>query len=161
LIWSAARSRIIGSTPPSVQAGWERCTATDTNLGRAVALKVLPPNVASDPERLARFQREARAVAALNHPNVVTLYSVEECDGVHSLTMELIEGGSLDGLISRISKETHLRAARTFIFDAVKVIITCNCGGRFGPRYGMPSLRDRKLKYCVPVWKMSHVPARN
>jgi TolB-like protein/predicted Ser/Thr protein kinase len=73
--------------------------ATDTKLGRDVALKVLPPEVASDPERLARFQREARAVAALNHPNVVTLYSVEECDGVHFLTMELIEGQSLDRLI--------------------------------------------------------------
>lgn len=73
--------------------------ATDTHLGRAVALKVLPPNFASDPERLARFQREARAVAALNHPNIVTLFSVEECEGVHFLTMELIEGRSLDGLI--------------------------------------------------------------
>ncbi|MGH9495578.1 MAG: protein kinase domain-containing protein [Candidatus Sulfotelmatobacter sp.] len=74
--------------------------ATDTKLGRDVALKVLPPDVASDPERLARFQREARAVAALNHPNVVTLYSVEESDGVHFLTMELIEGQSLDRMIS-------------------------------------------------------------
>src|ERR1700736_5633370 len=74
--------------------------ATDTKLGRDVALKVLPPDVASDPERLARFQREAPAVAALNHPNVVTLYSVEECDGVHFLTMELIEGQPLDRMIS-------------------------------------------------------------
>jgi TolB-like protein/predicted Ser/Thr protein kinase len=74
--------------------------ATDTKLGREVALKVLPTDVASDPERLARFQREARAVAALNHPNVVTLYSVEECDGVDFLTMELIEGQPLDQLIS-------------------------------------------------------------
>jgi serine/threonine protein kinase/tetratricopeptide (TPR) repeat protein len=73
--------------------------ATDMKLGRDVALKILPPDVASDPERLARFQREARAVAALNHPNVVTLYSVEESDGVHFLTMELIEGQPLDRLI--------------------------------------------------------------
>ncbi len=77
--------------------------ATDTKLGREVALKVLPPDVASDPQRLARFQREARAVAALNHPNVVTLYSVEECDGVHFLTMELLEGQPLDRLISASS----------------------------------------------------------
>jgi serine/threonine-protein kinase len=74
--------------------------ATDTKLGREVALKVLPPSVASDPERLARFQREARVVAALNHPNVVTLYSVEESAGVHFLTMELIEGQPLDRLIA-------------------------------------------------------------
>jgi serine/threonine protein kinase/tetratricopeptide (TPR) repeat protein len=73
--------------------------ATDMKLGRDVALKILPPDVASDPERLARFQREARAVAALNHPNVVTLYSVEESDGVHFLTMELILGQPLDRLI--------------------------------------------------------------
>ena len=73
--------------------------ATDMKLGRDVALKILPPDVASDPERLARFQREARVVAALNHPNVVTLYSVEESDSVHFLTMELIEGQPLDRLI--------------------------------------------------------------
>jgi len=73
--------------------------ATDTRLGRDVALKVLPPEMANDPDRLARFQREARAVAALNHPNVVTLYSVEEDNGIHFITMELIEGQPLDRLI--------------------------------------------------------------
>jgi eukaryotic-like serine/threonine-protein kinase len=74
--------------------------ATDTKLARDIALKVLPPDMASDPDRLARFQREARAVAALNHPNVVTVYSVEESDDVHFITMELIEGQALDHLIS-------------------------------------------------------------
>ena len=74
--------------------------ATDTKLERDVALKVLPPDTARDPERLARFQREARAVAALNHPHIVTIFSVEEADGVHFLTMELIEGQSLDRRIS-------------------------------------------------------------
>jgi serine/threonine protein kinase/tetratricopeptide (TPR) repeat protein len=74
--------------------------ATDTKLGRGVAVKILPAETAQDPDRLARFHREARAVATLNHPNVVTLYSVEECDGVHFLTMELIEGQPLDHLIS-------------------------------------------------------------
>ena len=73
--------------------------ATDSKLGREIALKVLPPEVASDPERLARFQREARAVAALNHPHIVTIHSVEETEGVHFLTMELVEGQTLDGLI--------------------------------------------------------------
>src|SRR5580658_7594358 len=73
--------------------------ATDTKLGRDVALKVLPIETASDPERLARFQREARAVGALNHPHIVTLHSVEEAGGLHFLTMELVEGQSLDQLI--------------------------------------------------------------
>ena len=69
--------------------------AIDTKLGRAVALKVLPPAVARDPERLARFEREARTVAALNHPHIVTLHSVEEEGGITFLTMELVEGDSL------------------------------------------------------------------
>jgi serine/threonine protein kinase len=70
--------------------------ATDTKLGRDVALKVLPAEMASRPERLERFQREARAVAALNHPHIVTIHSVEEADGVHFLTMELVGGQPLD-----------------------------------------------------------------
>ena len=74
--------------------------ATDTKLARDIALKVLPHDMASDPDRLARFQREARAVAALNHPNIVTIYSVEESENVHFITMELIEGKPLDRLIS-------------------------------------------------------------
>jgi eukaryotic-like serine/threonine-protein kinase len=73
--------------------------AEDEKLQRQVALKLLPPDMAADPERLQRFQREARAVAALNHPNVVTIYSVEEADGVHFLTMELVEGSTLDEVI--------------------------------------------------------------
>ncbi len=74
--------------------------ATDSKLAREIALKVLPPTMANDPDRLARFQREARAVAALNHPNVVTVYSVEESDHDHFITMELLEGEPLDRLIS-------------------------------------------------------------
>ena len=73
--------------------------ATDTRLGREVALKVLPAAMASDPDRLARFEQEARAVAALNHPHIVTLYSVEEADGINFLTMELVEGDSLAAAI--------------------------------------------------------------
>jgi non-specific serine/threonine protein kinase len=75
--------------------------ALDVSLGRHVALKTLPPGVAADGERLRRFQQEARAVAALNHPNIVTIHSVEEADGVHFLTMELIEGATLDASIRR------------------------------------------------------------
>jgi serine/threonine protein kinase/Tfp pilus assembly protein PilF len=69
--------------------------AKDLRLRRDVALKVLPAGVASDPERLARFEREARTVAGLNHPNIVVLYSVDDEDGVRFLTMELVEGASI------------------------------------------------------------------
>jgi TolB-like protein/Tfp pilus assembly protein PilF len=73
--------------------------ATDTRLGRDVALKVLPPEMAQDAERLGRFRREAKVLAQLDHPNIVTIYSVEESDGVHFLTMQLVEGLPLDRLI--------------------------------------------------------------
>jgi serine/threonine protein kinase len=73
--------------------------ATDTKLGREVALKVLPAEMARDPQRLMRFQREARAVAALNHPHIVTIFSVEQAEGLHFLTMEFVEGQPLDRLI--------------------------------------------------------------
>ena len=73
--------------------------AEDTKLDRKVALKVLPPELAESDERRARFKREAKAIAALNHPNIVTIYSVEEADGVHFLTMELVQGQTLDRLI--------------------------------------------------------------
>src|SRR5882672_256349 len=70
--------------------------ARDTRLGRDVALKVLPDAVARDPDRLARFEREARTVAGFNHPNIVVLHSIEEEDGTRFLTMELVEGQGLD-----------------------------------------------------------------
>ena len=73
--------------------------AEDTTLKRQVALKLLPAAVATDPDRLARFQREAEAVAALNHPSVVTIYCVEQDGDVRFLTMELVEGQSVDKLI--------------------------------------------------------------
>ena len=73
--------------------------ATDTKLGRDVALKILPEAVASDRDRLDRFRREAMALAAVDHPGIVTVYSVEEAEGVHFLTMQLVEGEPLDRLI--------------------------------------------------------------
>ena len=73
--------------------------AVDTTLDREVALKVLPLEATSDPDRLERFRREAKAVAALNHPGIVTIYSVEESEGIHFLTMELVSGRTLHELI--------------------------------------------------------------
>jgi serine/threonine-protein kinase len=75
--------------------------AHDTRLGRDVALKVLPPPLASDPERLARLEREARLLAALNHPNIAHVYGLEESDGRRALVMELIEGDTLADRIAR------------------------------------------------------------
>lgn len=73
--------------------------AEDTKLGRKIALKTLLPELASDSERRIRFEREARAVAAINHPNIVTLYSIESEEGVHFLTMELVTGQPLSRVI--------------------------------------------------------------
>jgi len=73
--------------------------ARDTKLDRDVAIKVLPPDMAADPERLARFEREAKAVAALDHPNIVMVHSVEEADDCHFITMQLVEGTTLTELI--------------------------------------------------------------
>ena len=69
--------------------------ATDTALGRSVAIKVLPDAFVHDAERLARFEREARTLAALNHPNIAHIYGLETSTGVHALVMELVEGPTL------------------------------------------------------------------
>ncbi|HWI20682.1 MAG TPA: protein kinase, partial [Vicinamibacterales bacterium] len=73
--------------------------ARDSRLGRDVALKVLPPDVTNEPGRLERFDREARAIAALNHPHIVTIFSTEEAAGIRFLTMELVEGTTLTDLV--------------------------------------------------------------
>lgn len=73
--------------------------ALDTRLKREVAIKILPPALTSDPERLDRFEKEAQAIAALNHPNIVTIYSIEEAEGLHFITMELIQGPVLSSLL--------------------------------------------------------------
>jgi serine/threonine protein kinase/Flp pilus assembly protein TadD len=73
--------------------------ARDLRLGREVALKVLPSEMSSDPDRLSRFEREARTVAGLNHPNIVTLFSIDNVEEVHFLTMELVDGQTLDHIM--------------------------------------------------------------
>lgn len=75
--------------------------ARDIKLGRDIAIKVLLPGITADPNRLQRFEQEARAAAALNHPNIVTVYSVEVVEGMQFLTMELIDGKSLAELIPK------------------------------------------------------------
>ena len=75
--------------------------ATDTKLKRDVAVKVLPSHVASDPDRLARFQREAEVLASLNHPNIAAIYGLEEADQTKALVMELVEGPTLADRIAQ------------------------------------------------------------
>src|SRR5664279_5520467 len=75
--------------------------ARDTKLNRDVALKILPDAFASDPERLARFTREAQTLASLNHPNIAHIHGLEESGGVRALVMELVEGDDLSQRISR------------------------------------------------------------
>lgn len=74
--------------------------AKDTKLGREIALKALPEEFAQNRERLARFEREAKLLAALNHPNIATIYDLEESEGLNFLTLELVEGETLDGKLT-------------------------------------------------------------
>ena len=75
--------------------------ATDTQLGRQVALKILPDAFAADPDRLARFTREAQILASLNHPNIGSIYGIEGAEGTRALVLELVEGPTLADRISK------------------------------------------------------------
>ena len=90
--------------------------ARDHRLRREVALKIVSPRFALDPERRARFEREAQVLASLNHPNIATLYGLEDAPGVQALVLELVEGETLaDRLASRpagLDLEEALSVAR-------------------------------------------------
>ena len=92
--------------------------ARDTKLGREVAIKVLPRAFSADPERLARFEREARVLASLNHPNIATIFGVEEMFGVHAIVMELVEGETLAGT---------LRPGRAMSLDRALTVVQQIC----------------------------------
>jgi serine/threonine-protein kinase len=96
--------------------------ALDPKLNREVAIKVLPEGFAQDPERVARFQREAQVLASLNHPNIAAIYGLEESDGIRALVMELVEGPTLADRIAAgpIPLDETLTIARQ-IADALEV----------------------------------------
>ena len=75
--------------------------AQDTNLSRDVAIKVLPEQFTQDPQRLARFEREAKLLASLNHPNIAAIHSFEHADEIHFLVLELVEGETLADLLTK------------------------------------------------------------
>lgn len=75
--------------------------ARDTRLKREVALKILPDSFATDPDRRARFQREAEVLAALNHPNIAAIHGLEESNDIRALVMELVESETLAGRIAQ------------------------------------------------------------
>jgi len=104
---------LIGATLGAGGMG-EVYRATDTKLKRQVAIKVLPQSVACDPERLARFQREAEVLAALNHPHIAAIHGLDETDGLKALVMELVEGPTLADRIAHgpIPVEEALPIAR-------------------------------------------------
>src|ERR1700678_2697891 len=85
--------------------------ARDTQLGREVALKVLPPDKVTDPDRRRRFSQEAKAASALNHPNIVTIYEISSDEGVDFIAMELVKGRTL---------EAHLVSGPLRIGEAIK-----------------------------------------
>ena len=79
--------------------------ARDTRLGRDVAIKILPRHFTSDPDRLARFEREARVLASLNHPHIGAIYGVEDAEGVRALVLELVDGETLAERIQRATSK--------------------------------------------------------
>jgi serine/threonine protein kinase len=96
---SITAGTVLGAYEVTAQIGaggmGEVYRATDKNLKRAVAIKVLPESVANDADRLLRFQREAEVLAALNHPNIAQIYGLERAGGISALVMELVEGPTL------------------------------------------------------------------
>ena len=87
--------------------------AKDTKLGRDVALKILPELFAHDPDRLARFKREAQVLASLNHPNIAAIYGFEESGSVQALVLELVEGPTLAEIIARRNATDSGQSSRT------------------------------------------------
>ncbi len=106
-------------------------------LGQPVAIKVLPPSKAKDPQLLARFQREARLAVRLKHPNVVRTFHIAETDGLHYIVMEYLEGDTLEDVLQRRGKLPPAECA-------CKYLVTARCES--SPRFGLNLVTERN---CV------------
>src|SRR5438309_6577845 len=101
--------------------------AEDTQLHRKVALKILPADLASNKDRMRRFEQEAQAAAALNHPNIATIHEIGESDGVHFIAMEFIDGQTLREKIHR--ERTELRKLLRFLQHAAEGLAKAHTAG--------------------------------
>ena len=101
--------------------------AHDTHLNRPVALKMLPPETLADPERKRRFVREARAASALNHPNIVTIYDIDQADGIDYIAMEYVPGKILSDVIPR--NGMHLQKVLSFSVQIADALASAHAAG--------------------------------
>jgi serine/threonine protein kinase len=124
--------------------------AKDTKLKREIALKVLPDSFSADPERMARFQREAEVLASLNHPNIAQIYGVEE----RALVMELVEGETLQG---PLPLETALNYARQ-IADALEAAHEKGIIHRDLKPANIIVTPQGVVKFSISDWRRSHNP---
>ena len=136
--------------------------ATDTKLNRQVALKILPEAFAADPDRLARFQREAQVLASLNHPNIAAIYGLEEADDTRALVLELVEGPTVADRIAKgpIPLDASYAASRVsalcFAVGSGHSIRSKN-----GPHVSSRSIiRAREISYRLPPASVSDGDAR-
>jgi len=131
--------------------------ARHLKLGRDVAIKVLPSDLASDPQRRHRFEREARAASALNHPNIVTIHDIDEHDGIHYIAMELVEGRTLRELLAGYSADVEiilkaservLRVPTEAVLEGYRVLVYRETEGR---------LEERKIQAGLSNWQFTEV----